>query len=56
MKSISSRKLGHSSSPISPPLTVNTSKCGANLLQQLVKTLPTPLSDKMKNNWLKQPL
>jgi hypothetical protein len=46
MKSISSRKLGHNSSPISLPLTVSTSKCRANLLQQLVTTLPTPLSDK----------
>jgi hypothetical protein len=49
MKIISSRKLGHNSSPISLPLTVSTSKCRANLLQQLVTTLPTPLSDKLKN-------
>jgi hypothetical protein len=55
-ESISSRKLGHNSSPISLPLTVRTSKCRENLLQQPVNTLTTPLLDKLKINWLTQPL
>jgi hypothetical protein len=42
--------------PISLPLTVSTSKCRANLLPQLVTTLPTPPLDKLKINWLKPPL
>jgi hypothetical protein len=56
MKSISLKKLGLNSNLILPPLTVSTSKCRANLLQHLVITLPKPLSDKLKINWLKQPL
>jgi hypothetical protein len=56
MKSMRSRKLGHTSSPISPPLTAITNNCRVNLLQQLGTTLPTPLSDKLKTKWLKQPL
>jgi hypothetical protein len=35
MKSITSKKLGLNSNLISPPLTVSTSKCRANALQQL---------------------
>jgi hypothetical protein len=56
MKNISSRKLGHNLSPISPQLTASTNKFRVKLLQHLGTTLPTPLSDKLKINWLKPPL
>jgi hypothetical protein len=55
MKSITLKKLGLNSNLILKPLTVSTSKCRDNLLQQLVIILPNPL---LKNwiNWQKPPL
>jgi hypothetical protein len=43
MKSITLKKLGLNSNLILPPLTVSTSKCRANPMQQMVIILPTPL-------------
>jgi hypothetical protein len=49
-------KLGLNSNLISSLLTVSTSKCRANPLQQLVIILATPLLDKLMINWQKPSL
>jgi hypothetical protein len=41
-------KLGHNLRPTYPPLTVSTSKCKVNQLQQPGTILPTQLLDKQK--------
>jgi hypothetical protein len=52
----SAEKLGPTSNPTSPPLTVSTSKCRENPLQPPDTTQLTPPRPRMKIRWLKLPL
>jgi hypothetical protein len=55
-KNPTSKKLGHNSKLPSPLHTTSISKRRVNLQPRQVTTPQTPMWDKLKNKWLKQPL